>query len=173
MKSVLTCDRNRTCIISSVRISVVVAQASDDFMCKSRSLTSLRGTLLHHPKANISCDLLGTGVPLGIMSAFEPLGGILSANLPVCYALFVKITRKVRSSFYGSAASSGSQSKSGGRVSAMSGSGRRGGGKMPGPEETWIQLEQQVTWSTDSKPSATVTYPPYPPYTEVYSPRRP
>lgn len=38
---------------------------------------------------------LGDGVPLGIMSVFEPLGGILSANLPITYVLFANSFRKI------------------------------------------------------------------------------
>lgn len=42
---------------------------------------------------------IGDGVPLGAMSVFEPLGGILSANLPITYVLFANSFRRLRSSF--------------------------------------------------------------------------
>ncbi|KAK9619045.1 hypothetical protein V6Z94_006064 [Aspergillus fumigatus] len=53
----------RTCAISAARLSVVVAQGSSDFTWD--------------------------GVPLGILSAWEPLGGIFCANLPVIYRAVV------------------------------------------------------------------------------------
>ncbi|KAF4279875.1 hypothetical protein CNMCM8689_002986 [Aspergillus fumigatus] len=52
-----------TCAISAARLSVVVAQGSSDFTWD--------------------------GVPLGILSAWEPLGGIFCANLPVIYRAVV------------------------------------------------------------------------------------
>ncbi|PYH87986.1 hypothetical protein BO71DRAFT_436202 [Aspergillus ellipticus CBS 707.79] len=56
-----------TCAISAARLTVVVTQGSTDYTW--------------------------AGVPLGILSAWEPLGGILCANLPLIYkslaALFI------------------------------------------------------------------------------------
>jgi hypothetical protein len=46
-------------------------------------------TLLNDP------DIAGAGVPLGILSVWEPLGGILCANLPISHKLFLRIFRKV------------------------------------------------------------------------------
>ncbi|KAL3455772.1 hypothetical protein BJX64DRAFT_294731 [Aspergillus heterothallicus] len=48
-----------TCAVSAARLSVVVSQGSPDFTYE--------------------------GVSLGILSVWEPLGGILCANLPICY----------------------------------------------------------------------------------------
>lgn len=44
------------------------------------------------------------------MSVFEPLGGILSANLPITYVLFANSFRKLRSVFTKTFSSSGSRS---------------------------------------------------------------
>lgn len=111
-----------TCIISSVRISVVVAQGSTDFTW--------------------------VGVPLGIMSVFEPLGGILSANLPVTYVLFAKSFRKLRETISGTLSG---HLKPRGRLSQSSS--KRFGRGQDG-EDRWIQLHPQGSWSTDSKPLA-------------------
>ncbi|KAL4745590.1 hypothetical protein BDW72DRAFT_211229 [Aspergillus terricola var. indicus] len=40
-------------------------------------------------------DIAGAGVPLGILSVWEPLGGILCANLPISHKLFSGAFRKV------------------------------------------------------------------------------
>ena len=85
----------------------------------------------------------GVGVPLGIMSVFEPLGGILSANLPVTYVLFANSFRKIRETF------SSTFSKSPrGRLSQSSNN--RFARGQDG-EDRWIQLDQP-SWATDSKP---------------------
>ena len=42
---------------------------------------------------------VGDGVPLGAMSVFEPLGGILSANLPITYVLFANSFQRLRNTF--------------------------------------------------------------------------
>ncbi|PYI00820.1 integral membrane protein PTH11-like protein [Aspergillus sclerotiicarbonarius CBS 121057] len=60
-----------TCAISAARLTVVVTQGSSDYTW--------------------------AGVPLGILSAWEPLGGILCANLPVIYKSLVSIFRTLRS----------------------------------------------------------------------------
>ncbi|KAJ5103607.1 integral membrane PTH11-like protein [Penicillium argentinense] len=60
-----------TCAISAARLSVVVSQGSPDFTW--------------------------AGVPLGVLSAFEPLGGILCANLPVLYRYFAKAFKTIKS----------------------------------------------------------------------------
>ncbi|KAL4797004.1 hypothetical protein BDV19DRAFT_377751 [Aspergillus venezuelensis] len=58
-----------TCTVSAARLSVVVSQGSDDFTWAS--------------------------VPLGILSVWEPLGGILCANLPISYKPLSAAFRKV------------------------------------------------------------------------------
>ncbi|KAJ5331241.1 hypothetical protein N7476_001024 [Penicillium atrosanguineum] len=62
-----------TCAISIARLTVVVSQGSTDFTW--------------------------TGVPLGILSVYEPLGGILCANLPFLYKHATSVLKKVVSSF--------------------------------------------------------------------------
>ncbi|PTU21599.1 hypothetical protein P175DRAFT_0508551 [Aspergillus ochraceoroseus IBT 24754] len=57
-----------TCAVSAVRLSVVVSQGSSDFTW--------------------------AGVPLGILSVWEPLGGILCANLPIIYKPLVTAFRR-------------------------------------------------------------------------------
>ena len=85
----------------------------------------------------------GVGVPLGIMSVFEPLGGILSANLPITYVIFANSFRKMRSTF-----SSGLKPR--GRGLSQSSNNRFARGQDV--EDRWIQLDQQASWSADSKP---------------------
>ncbi|KAL4925436.1 uncharacterized protein BDV17DRAFT_185127 [Aspergillus undulatus] len=58
-----------TCTVSAARLSVVVSQGSNDFTW--------------------------AGVPLGILSVWEPLGGILCANLPISYRPLSAAFRKV------------------------------------------------------------------------------
>ncbi|OJJ42738.1 hypothetical protein ASPZODRAFT_76364, partial [Penicilliopsis zonata CBS 506.65] len=60
-----------TCGISAARLAYVFAQSSPD----------------------ITWD----GVPLGVLSAFESLGGIICANLPVVYRLFKQAAQKITS----------------------------------------------------------------------------
>ncbi|RAL05081.1 putative integral membrane protein PTH11-like [Aspergillus ibericus CBS 121593] len=60
-----------TCAISAARLTVVVTQGSSDYTW--------------------------AGVPLGILSAWEPLGGILCANLPVIYKSLASIFRNLKS----------------------------------------------------------------------------
>ncbi|KAJ6120479.1 hypothetical protein N7523_004759 [Penicillium sp. IBT 18751x] len=62
-----------TCAISITRLTVVVSQGSSDFTW--------------------------AGVPLGILSVYEPLGGILCANLPFLYKHATSMFKKVMSSF--------------------------------------------------------------------------
>lgn len=81
---------NSTCIVSSVRLHVVVAQGSEDFMCPFPNP-------LHLMSLENAKHALGDGVPLGALSVFEPLGGILSANLPVIYLIFANAYRKLKS----------------------------------------------------------------------------
>ncbi|KAL3474063.1 hypothetical protein BJX99DRAFT_271916 [Aspergillus californicus] len=66
--SFLFCIGLATCGISAARLSVVVSQGSSDFTCD---------------------------VPLGILSVWEPLGGILCANLPITYKPLSTAFRKV------------------------------------------------------------------------------
>ncbi|CBF78443.1 hypothetical protein AN7406.2 [Aspergillus nidulans FGSC A4] len=75
----------RTCTVSAARLSVVVSQGSTDFTCKAITLL----TLLDDPYIS------GAGVPLGILSVWEPLGGILCANLPLSHKLVLSAFRKV------------------------------------------------------------------------------
>lgn len=130
----------RTCIISSVRVHVVVAQGSDDFMCK------LSSQYTHDVDFRNANCMSGDGVPLGIMSAFEPLGGILSANLPLTYVLFANYFRKIKSTFSGSG-----QSKP---LAGLSDSYSRRSGKRQNSDDQWIQLNPQASWSMDTKPLA-------------------
>ena len=87
---------------------------------------------------------------------FEPMAGILSANLPITYVLFANSFRKLAdniSSTFGSSKplarfSQGWSNKMGsGRSNKMS-SGR------DDSKERWIQLDPKASWSTDSKPLA-------------------
>ncbi|PWY69207.1 integral membrane protein PTH11-like protein [Aspergillus sclerotioniger CBS 115572] len=59
-----------TCAISAARLTVVVTQGSSDYTW--------------------------AGVPLGILSAWEPLGGILCANLPVIYKSLASIFHSIK-----------------------------------------------------------------------------
>ncbi|KAF7590880.1 hypothetical protein BBP40_002294 [Aspergillus hancockii] len=61
-----------TCGISAARLAYVVAQGS--------------------------ADITWEGVPLGVLSAFESLGGVLCANLPIIYRLFRTAAQKITSS---------------------------------------------------------------------------
>lgn len=136
---VILTSSNRTCIISSVRLSVVVAQGSPDFMCKYTS----HPTQLSPNDTNCAA---GDGIPLGAMSVFEPLGGILSANLPIIYILFANSFRKLKKSF--SETFSGSTKL----VPFSQGSSRfrtREGGDR---STEWIRLPK-ANWSTERKPS--------------------
>ena len=81
---------------------------------------------------------LGAGVPLGIMSAFEPLGGILSANLPITYVLFAKPIRKIRNTF------SGSLSGHSKPLERLSQSSSNRFGRKQNMENEWIQLDPQT-----------------------------
>lgn len=85
---------------------------------------------------------LGDGVPLGIMSVFEPLGGILSANLPITYVLFANSFRKMRETFSGHLGPRG----------RLSPSSNNRFGRGQDVEDRWIQLDQQGSSSADSKP---------------------
>ncbi|PWY92927.1 integral membrane protein PTH11-like protein [Aspergillus heteromorphus CBS 117.55] len=60
-----------TCAISAARLTVVVTQGSTDYTW--------------------------AGVPLGILSAWEPLGGILCANLPLIYKSLASIFTSLKS----------------------------------------------------------------------------
>ncbi|KAI1775712.1 hypothetical protein F4818DRAFT_385975 [Hypoxylon cercidicola] len=60
-----------TCAISAARLSVVLSVGSDDFTWSE--------------------------VPLGILSAWEPCGGILCANLPLVYRAMVRGINQIRS----------------------------------------------------------------------------
>ncbi|KAL2811857.1 hypothetical protein BJX63DRAFT_443827 [Aspergillus granulosus] len=77
-----------TCAVSAARLSVVVSQGSSDFTW--------------------------AGVPLGILSVWEPLGGILCANLPISYhplsSAFRKVTGLPTSSEWSNRTPSGPQS---------------------------------------------------------------
>ncbi len=85
------------------------------------------------------------------MSAFEPLGGILSANLPITYVLFANSFRKVKNAFSGNLSS---PSKPLVRLSQGS-SNRHGRGQDQ--DDQWIHLNAQASWSTDTKPLAYAT----------------
>ncbi|KAI2619196.1 hypothetical protein GGR54DRAFT_132364 [Hypoxylon sp. NC1633] len=60
-----------TCAISAARLSVIVSVGSDDYTWSE--------------------------VPLGILSAWEPCGGILCANLPLVYRAMVRGIKHIRS----------------------------------------------------------------------------
>lgn len=51
-----------------------------------------------------SVNNVGAGVPLGILSAWEPLGGIFCANLPVIYRAVITMFRNLKSSAHGPSA---------------------------------------------------------------------
>ncbi|GKZ23063.1 hypothetical protein AbraIFM66951_008995 [Aspergillus brasiliensis] len=63
-----------TCAISAARLTVVVTQGSSDYTW--------------------------AGVPLGILSAWEPLGGILCANLPVIYKSLAAVFRSIKGTLH-------------------------------------------------------------------------
>ena len=91
--------------------------------------------------------LAGDGIPLGAMSVFEPLGGILSANLPIIYILFANSFRKLKKSF--SETFSGSAklvpfSQGSSRFRTREDSGRSA--------ERWIKLPK-ANASTESRPN--------------------
>lgn len=93
------------------------------------------------------------------MSVFEPLGGILSANLPVTYALCKRISTSIKSSRSGSG--SGNTGGSSGIGNQTFGAGcpdsnKRGSGGAPVPgmygandldNMTFSELETQRGWS--------------------------
>jgi hypothetical protein len=60
---------NRTCVVSSIRLTVVLGRGNPDF------------TWYY--------------VPLGAYSAFEPLGGILCTNLPIIWHMYRKHRKNV------------------------------------------------------------------------------
>ena len=81
------------------------------------------------------------------MSVFEPLGGILSANLPIIYILFANSFRRLKKSF--SETFSGSTklvpfSQGSGRYRSREGSDRSA--------EKWIKLPK-ANWSNEGKSS--------------------
>lgn len=91
-----------TCVISGARLSVIVSMGATDITCKhSTDKSSFHcpyGGGIHAP---FSCALSllrtdviffsGDEVPLGILSAWEPCGGILCANIPMIYRAFSKM----------------------------------------------------------------------------------
>ncbi|RHZ67293.1 hypothetical protein CDV55_107696 [Aspergillus turcosus] len=64
-----------TCAISAARLHVVVSQGSPDFTWY--------------------------GVPLGFLSAWEPMGAIFCANLPIIYRAVVNMLRNIKGSVSG------------------------------------------------------------------------
>lgn len=67
-----------TCAISAARLTWVFSFGSTDITCESSSLW-----LPFLQATNVLCE--GTQVSLGILSAWEPCGGILGGNLPIVY----------------------------------------------------------------------------------------
>ena len=49
------------------------------------------------PNVNTDSNISGSEVPLGILSAWEPCGAILCANLPVVYRVLVRGLKQLRS----------------------------------------------------------------------------
>lgn len=82
---------------------------------------------------------------------FEPLGGILSANLPITYVLFANSFRKVRNTVSGTL--SGHLKPRG----PLSQSPKNRFGRGQDVEDRWIQLDPQTDWSTESKRLACAT----------------
>ena len=133
---------NSTCIVSSVRLHVVIAQGSTDFMCQLQ--------FLNPPAAPAKADkCVGDGVPLGALSVFEPLGGILSANLPVIYLLFANAFRTLKKSFSGGFSSSLKLAPSSQGSSKLR---TRGASDKSAEKSTWIELPRSDR-SIVSKPS--------------------
>ncbi len=83
----------RTCAISATRLSVVITQGSSDFTCMS---AYYQFSITLRPSNDA-----GDGVPLGILSAWEPLGGIFCANLPIIYRALVTMLRNLKGSVSG------------------------------------------------------------------------
>jgi hypothetical protein len=84
-------------------LTVVVSQGSADFTCKFSSsfvffLFSSRKIKTEAMNAVTTNKDPGAGVPLGILSVYEPLGGILCANLPFLYKHATSMCKKVVSS---------------------------------------------------------------------------
>lgn len=97
-----------TCAISAARLSFVFGVSSPDMTCKPYSPFSLftfvfsfliHESLLHRQLTQYDAGYVAS---LGILSAWEPCGGILCANLPLVYRSLVEMFRKVRASVRGS-----------------------------------------------------------------------
>ncbi|KAI0873870.1 hypothetical protein GGS24DRAFT_501340 [Hypoxylon argillaceum] len=74
------------CGLSIARLSVVFSAGSGDVTCKP----SLPNISLYRALFQPEYHLLGEEVPLGILSALEPCGAILCANLPIIYRQVAK-----------------------------------------------------------------------------------
>ena len=97
------------CIISAVRLKFAVTQGSPDFTCKfciflllSLSFFISTAASCFFKKTSLTFYFFfsrhqGEGVPLGALSAFEPMSGILCANLPLIYHLFTKTMHRFKS----------------------------------------------------------------------------
>lgn len=153
----------RVCIISAVRLNFVITQGSPDFTCGCLFFffcLAVAFALVSCPfvvmrvEANIC---VGEGVPLGALSVFEPLGGILCSNLPIIYPLFSKTAQKVKSLTNTVTGRSKGLSSSGGAQSGVSGS---GGFRRPRDGESMEQWRQLKTAdsSTDISPAYYNTY---------------
>ena len=92
---------------------------------------------------------IGDGVPLGALSVFEPLGGILSANLPVMYLLFANAIRTLKKSFSGGFSSSLKLAPSSQGSSKFK---TPEGGDKSAEKSTWIELPRSNR-SLESRPS--------------------
>ncbi|GCB17918.1 hypothetical protein AAWM_00803 [Aspergillus awamori] len=93
-----------TCAISAARLTVVVTQGSSDYTW--------------------------AGVPLGILSAWEPLGGILCANLPIIYKSLAAVLRSIK----------GTLRTHGSRSAHPSSTQRQAKSSANNHHNTWLQL---------------------------------
>lgn len=114
------------CIISAVRLNFVITQGSPDFTWE--------------------------GVPLGALSVFEPLGGILCSNLPIIYPLFSKTAQKVKSFTNSVSGRSKGLSSSGGAHSGASGSAGFRRPRDGASLDQWRQLKTADS-ATDIEPA--------------------
>ncbi|KAM5376951.1 hypothetical protein ACJZ2D_005295 [Fusarium nematophilum] len=89
-----------TCAISAARLTFIVGVGAEDFTCKAPSASPEPGPLASCCYANPAYE--GTMASLGIMSAWEPCGGILCANLPMVYRSVKDMFRTVKATVHSS-----------------------------------------------------------------------
>jgi hypothetical protein len=119
-----------TCAISAARLSFALKVGVRDFTCtfgrRPTDPSQRAENAENAERANIGDVPLGHLVPLGILSAWEPCGGILCANLPITYT-----TLRQKAQQMGDTIGRGLKYKSGGgsdgRKHPSTRSGRSGG----------------------------------------------